>query len=58
MHTEIEKVEIYSSSGRLLTVFKTDQKLVHLDVTGWPAGIYIARVYTEKDVQTKKLLIE
>lgn len=51
----IQKVELYSAAGNLM---KTDFNGKQLNLTTVPKGIYFVKIYSEKDVITKKLMIK
>ena len=55
INEDIEKVEVYDMTGRLVYQIKDNKKI---DFTGLPAGIYIAKVYGKKlQVTSYKLRI-
>ena len=50
--------QIYSTSGTLLNRFTMDSGQSTLDLSDYPKGIYIMKVYAGKYLTTKKLVIQ
>ncbi|MDR1810271.1 MAG: T9SS type A sorting domain-containing protein [Prevotella sp.] len=53
---QIEKVEIYNYAGELVIVSSDfDGKI---DISGLPNGVYIARIYTNNTIATRKIIVK
>lgn len=52
----LSQVQVYGLDGRILTSNTPNQKRSMLDVSGWPAGVYVARITTSKGTKTVQLL--
>ncbi|TNE59780.1 MAG: PKD domain-containing protein [Bacteroidetes bacterium] len=54
----LERIEIYNALGRLVdSQLPTGLHTTHLHTAGWSPGIYTLRVYTDKGVVSKRLVV-
>lgn len=51
-------VELMDVQGRILAVYTEPENPVRLDVSGFPAGIYLIRITTEAGIRYEKLIKE
>jgi hypothetical protein len=55
---KINRLEIINTTGEKVLISATGEKKVSLSLTGIPAGIYFMKLYLEKAVVVKKLIVE
>ena len=54
----LSKVEVYDLAGRQVYAAATTGNSHNVDVTGWPVGSYVVKLYTPVGVATKQLLVQ
>ena len=52
----IHQIELFGMDGRMLATHSPLQPRFALDVSGWPAGVYVARITTPKGVKSVQLI--
>ena len=52
----IDQIELFGMDGRMLATHSPLQQRFALDVSGWPAGVYVARITTPKGVKSVQLI--
>ena len=52
---KLGQVELYDAGGRMIRTYKTDSKLLELDVTTIPSGVYVIKAENSGAVKTKKI---
>ena len=52
----IETVEVYDVYGKLIKTVKVEDHQVVMDLSGNAAGVYFARIYTDKGMVTKQIV--
>ena len=52
----INQIELFGMDGRMLATHSPLQQRFALDVSGWPAGVYVARITTPKGVKSVQLI--
>ena len=52
----IENVEVYDVFGKLLNSVEVNDHSTVIDVSGYAAGIYFTRIYTDKGMVTKRIV--
>ena len=52
----IDQIELFGMDGRMLATHSPLQPRFALDVSGWPAGVYVARITTPKGVKSVQLI--
>ena len=52
----IENVEVYDVFGKLLNSVEMNDHSTVIDVSGYAAGIYFTRIYTDKGVVTRRIV--
>jgi len=55
-NTTINRIELYGLDGRMLSTHTPQQTRFNLDVSGWPAGVYVARITTPNGVKSVQLI--
>jgi hypothetical protein len=53
----IELVSLYNSFGELMLKKKVDDKQFEMPVAAYPAGVYMIRVETDREVVSKKVMV-
>lgn len=53
---QIKEIKLYNSSGRQVSQYSPNAYNVHLNLSDYPAGLYIVKIVTEKGSTTKKLV--
>jgi hypothetical protein len=54
----IQKIELSDASGKSIFILKDALKHeAHIEVSGYPAGTYSVKVFTEKDIVLKKITL-
>jgi len=52
-----QNVDIYNMGGQILRREVNDVSEVSIDLSGYPSGLYLARVHTDRGVVVKKILL-
>jgi hypothetical protein len=55
-NTNINRIELFGLDGRILSTHTPQQTRFNLDVSGWPAGVYLARITTPNGVKSVQLI--
>jgi hypothetical protein len=55
-NTTINRIELFGLDGRILSTHTPQQTRFNLDVSGWPAGVYVARIITPNGVKSVQLI--
>lgn len=57
-NSKISLVEIYSTSGQLVSTFrnKSEAAQLHVDISNLVRGLYLVRVYSENSIKTETLI--
>ena len=56
-YTDMSRIEIYSLGGQLVKAVNVSGDTYRLDLTGMNSGMYVARIYSEKGISSKKLIV-
>jgi hypothetical protein len=54
---EIKFISLYNSYGKLMLKKKVDDRQVEIPVAAYPAGVYMVRVETGKEVVSRKVMV-
>ncbi len=57
-YNNIQKVEIYNTTGQIIQSFSINNSLAKLDVSNLKSGIYLIKVRHEKGINTYRVVIE
>ena len=52
----LDRAEVYNIQGRLLQTVSLDATSTDIDISGYPTGIYMVQVFSEKGSFTKKIV--
>ncbi len=55
--TAMSRIEIYSLGGQLVKAVNVSGDSYRLDIAGLNSGMYVARIYSEKGISSKKLIV-
>ena len=55
-NTTINRIKLYGLDGRMLSTHTPQQTRFNLDVSGWPVGVYVARITTPNGVKSVQLI--
>ncbi|WP_157600481.1 T9SS type A sorting domain-containing protein [Rufibacter sp. DG15C] len=56
--TVVDKLEIYTATGQLVSSFQIKAKATKINLDTLAAGLYVVKLYSGKEVVTKKLVIQ
>ncbi len=56
-YTDMSRIEIYSLGGQLVKAVNVSGDTYRLDLTGMNSGMYVARIYSEKGISSKKFIV-
>ncbi|MDE5609772.1 MAG: T9SS type A sorting domain-containing protein [Bacteroidales bacterium] len=56
-YTDMSRIEIYSLGGQLVKAVNVSGDTYRLDITGMNSGMYVARIYSEKGISSKKFIV-
>ena len=56
-YADMSRIEIYSLGGQLVKAVNVSGDTYRLDLTGMNSGMYVARIYSEKGISSKKLIV-
>ncbi|MDE7337690.1 MAG: T9SS type A sorting domain-containing protein, partial [Bacteroidales bacterium] len=56
-YADMSRIEIYSLGGQLVKAVNVSGDTYRLDLTGINSGMYVARIYSEKGISSKKLIV-
>ncbi len=56
-YTDMSRIEIYSLGGQLVKAVNVSGDSYRLDIAGLNSGMYVARIYSEKGISSKKLIV-
>jgi len=55
--SHIEKTEIFSITGQLISAVRSSSSEIEVNTSGFPTGTYVVRVITENGIVNKKVII-
>lgn len=56
-YTDMSRIEIYSLGGQLVKAVNVSGDTYRMDISGINSGMYVARIYSEKGISSKKLIV-
>lgn len=56
-YADMSRIEIYSLGGQLVKAVNVSGDTYRLDLAGINSGMYVARIYSEKGISSKKLIV-